>query len=117
MNKHISFSDTVSILNQAGTIQISTLSIKNSLTKNKNKSSKFKVKRAINNYKQQQAFDIGRRIAQEVKNKQLLSIRNKQELIVEKLLAHYKLYNTIHKVYRLSNNALNVLKNKLIYNT
>ena len=115
MKKHISFSDTVSILNQVGTIEISKLSIKMSL-KNRHKSP-HKVKRSINNYKQQQAYDVGGRIAQEVNNKQLLSVRSQQELIVEKLLARYKLHNTINKVYRLSNNALIVLKNKLIYNT
>jgi hypothetical protein len=112
MKKHISFSDTVKILNQFGIIEISTLSIKMSLKK-KQKSLNSNVKKG-KTYCQKKAYVVGSRIEQEVKNRKLLRIRNKQELIVENLLTRYKLYNTINKVYRLSNNALIALKNKLI---
>jgi len=51
----------------------------------------------------------------EINNPKLFELRQREEVIVEHLLARYKFYTKINKVYRLSNTALIVLKKRLSF--
>jgi len=47
-------------------------------------------------------------------NKNLFNKRLFNELLVENLLIKYKIYSKINKIYRLTDNSLNILKFKLL---
>ena len=77
-----------------------------------------RIKRAksIKKYKEQEAYDVGKRIHEQVKDEKKLDIRINTELFAENLLLHKNLHYLVHKVYRLSDESLIVLINKLLKN-
>jgi len=66
-------------------------------------------------YTQAKASIIAGRIETEVKNPHTLNSRQLEETTIENLLAKHRFYSQINKVYRLSNDALIVLKKRLLF--
>jgi hypothetical protein len=112
MPPSLTFSEDVFSLDENGILEKTCLSTK-SRKRKKTPFPKIKIKYT---YNQQQARCVARRMEIELKNPKLLVFRQQEELIVENLLAHHNFYTKINRVYRLSNNALIVLKKKLIFN-
>lgn len=112
MSRRISFSNKVSILNENGEDETLHTYNKSSLKRNKTPSRK---NRYIKSYTPQNAHTVAERMEHEIKNPKLLDARWQQELIVENLLARNKMFPQINKVYRLSNEAIFVLKKRLLF--
>lgn len=112
MTRHISFSKDVSILNENGEIETQNIYNSSSLKINKKSSRKSTY---LKSYTPHQAYTVAGRMEKEINNPNLLELRSQQELIVEKLLARNKMFVQINKVYRLSNEAIFVLKKRLLF--
>jgi len=65
-------------------------------------------------YNQKKASNVGKRMHRELMNKNLFNKRLFNELLVENLLIKYQIYSKINKIYRLTDNSLNILKFKLL---
>jgi hypothetical protein len=114
MSRRISFSENVSIFNENGDIEIQNTYNKSSLKRNKTPSPR---NRYTKSYTPQNAYTVAERMEKEIKNPKLLELRWKQELIVENLLARNNMFVQINKVYRLSNEAIFVMKKRLLFST
>jgi len=112
MPRRLSFSADISILKEDGKIEKRSLSS----TSKKRKKTLSPINRKLKKtYNQQQARCVAGRIETEINNPKLFELRQREEVIVENLLARYRFYTKINKVYRLSNNALIVLKKRLSF--
>jgi len=112
MTRHISFSENVSILNENGEVETQNIYNISSLKINKKSSRKSTY---IKSYTPHNAFTVAERMEKEIQNPNMLELRSRQELIVENLLARNKMFVHINKVYRLSNEAIYVLKKRLLF--
>lgn len=108
MKKKISFCSSVNE-NQADFDESKT-------TKPRHRKTLTSSRRNSLNYTQTKAELVAARIELEVKNPHSLGIRQREETVVEHLLALNKFHSKINKVYRLSDTSLNVLKIRLLAN-
>jgi hypothetical protein len=65
-------------------------------------------------YNQEKAIRVAKRIHSEIMNTNLFKKRLFNELLVENLLIKHHIYSKINKIYRLTDNSLNILKFKLL---
>ena len=72
----------------------------------------YAIRKNKNKYDQKQANLVAKRMENELKNPNVLFYRSREEEIVENLLIQYKLYHLLHKIYRLSDNSLLIIKEK-----
>lgn len=105
----VTFSDNIKIFNKKNVEKLI------NYRKIKRKKTSFLKNKISNSYCQKKANIVANRIEIEVKNPKLLDKRQKQEIIAEQLLIKHKFYNKVNKVYRLTNSALKILTERLLY--
>jgi hypothetical protein len=107
MRKTITFNSFIQLIDNLGNITRSKLTNKQSVRR------PMRSRRLISTYNQQKALFVGNRLHKEIIDRKILDWRIKQEIIVEQLLIRNRLNDKVNKIYRLSNPALLLLKQKL----
>lgn len=109
----VSFHPLVTSVDPDGQAEVNRLTNKCSLTTRRLPKSK---KRKPLTYDMEKAFAVAQRMEQEVHyhNDQLLTRRVNEEMMIDQLLCRLKMFQYTSRLYRLTDQALNILKKKLL---